>query len=245
MTPYLGLVAQTPISVGAPLTTGTVTGLANGTTYGFRVAAVSAAGSGAPSARAEVTVGAPVAPAVGSSLSGDGEATVQWSVPAANGAPVTGYVVTPYIEGGAAQPSRTYASPATSQVVTGLTNGVDYWFAVAAVNARGTGPASARGGAITVGLPAAPVIGVATVTGAGEVTVSWTAPAPDGRSPITAYAVTPYSGYAPGWARVFPATATTWTVTGLPLGVPLRFRVEALNDAGWGRPSSVSSRVNT
>jgi hypothetical protein len=68
---------------------------------------------------------------------GDGAATVSWIAPATDGgAPITGYVVTPYV-GLSPRPPVTFPSPVTTQTVTGLTNGVTYRFRVQAVNAVG------------------------------------------------------------------------------------------------------------
>src|SRR5205814_6770930 len=46
VTPYVGSTAQTPTSVGGSTLAATVTGLTNNTTYTFKVAATTAAGSG-------------------------------------------------------------------------------------------------------------------------------------------------------------------------------------------------------
>ena len=46
VTPYIGSTAQTPVSVGASTTSTTVTGLTNGTSYTFKVAATNAVGTG-------------------------------------------------------------------------------------------------------------------------------------------------------------------------------------------------------
>ncbi|CAM3883803.1 S-layer-like y domain-containing protein [Cohnella lubricantis] len=68
---------------------------------------------------------------------GDGQATVSFSPPASDGgSAITGYIVTASPGGAAATGT---ASPIT---VNGLTNGTDYTFTVAAVNAAGTGAAS-------------------------------------------------------------------------------------------------------
>ena len=73
---------------------------------------------------------ADAAPVMGTPVAGDGEATVSWSAPPGdNGALVASYVVIPYV-GEVAQPRRTFASNATTQVVTGLTNGTTYTFVV-------------------------------------------------------------------------------------------------------------------
>jgi hypothetical protein len=51
---------------------------------------------------------------------------------------VTGYVVTPYLNGTTAQAPLVFPSSATSETVTGLEPSAGYSFEVAAVNAEGT-----------------------------------------------------------------------------------------------------------
>jgi hypothetical protein len=53
VTPYLGAAAQTAFQVGASTTTTRVTGLANGTSYTFKVAATNAIGTGTASAASD------------------------------------------------------------------------------------------------------------------------------------------------------------------------------------------------
>jgi glucose/arabinose dehydrogenase len=90
--------------------------------------------------------------------------------------------------------------------------------------------------------PGAPTIGSA-VAGDGQATVSWTAPASDGGSPIIGYIVTPYVGYATQGPRYFVSTATTQTVRGLTNGTTYRFRVRAWNSVGVSGFSTVSNPV--
>ena len=72
-------------------------------------------------------------------LAGNGPATVSWTAPASNGgSPITGYVVTPLHRVFTPQPPTTFGSTATTQIVTGLTNGTQYRFRVQAINAVGT-----------------------------------------------------------------------------------------------------------
>ena len=139
-----GPTAQTARTFNSTATSQTVTGLTNGTTYTFKVAAKNGNGTGPQSvASGPVTVGAPVAPTNVSAVPGNGSAVVSWTAPASNnGSAVTGYVVTPYV-GTTAQTATTFNSTATSQTVTGLTNGTTYTFKVAAKNGNGTGPQSA------------------------------------------------------------------------------------------------------
>src|SRR5215831_14207940 len=62
---------------------------------------------------------------------GDGQAVVSWQPPLAYRPPITGYEVTPWV-GLTPQTMRVFNSSATSQTVTGLTNGVTYTFTVRA-----------------------------------------------------------------------------------------------------------------
>jgi hypothetical protein len=82
----------------------------------------------------------------------DQSATMSWATPAGDGgSPITGYVITPYI-GFDEQPSVTFNSTATTQTVTGLTNGTTYRFKVAAINAVGFGPMSTATNPVTPGV---------------------------------------------------------------------------------------------
>ena len=172
VTPYLNGVAQTSQSFGASTTTQTLTGLTAGASYTFTVAAVNAIGTGAasPQSTAVIPYTLPGAPTIGSVSAGDAAATVTWTAPASNGGSViTGYVVTPYIAG-VAQTAQTFSSTATTETVTGLTAGTSYTFKVAAINAAGTGPASASSAAVTVNTGPSLTF---TAPPAGEVSVAY------------------------------------------------------------------------
>ena len=154
ITPYIGADAQTPVQAGAGATSATVTGLANGISYTFRVSATNTAGTGPASAASPAVTpsppSAPDAPAGVAATAGTAKATVSWTAPSNGGSPITGYVVTPYAGNTALTPTTVTGSPpATTATVAGLTNGTAYTFTVAATNAIGTGPASARSGAVT------------------------------------------------------------------------------------------------
>ena len=143
ITPYIGSTAQTPTTVNAPATSGTVTGLNQGTSYTFTVTAANSSGSGpastASNAITPLPPGTPGAPSGVSALPASSQAQVSWTAPTNNGgAPVTGYTITPYI-GTTAQTSTTVTgSPVpTTANITGLTNSAAYTFKVAAVNSCG------------------------------------------------------------------------------------------------------------
>jgi hypothetical protein len=82
--------------------------------------------------------GVPAAPSGVRASAGEHSATVSWTAPAANGSPITGYLVT-------VDPSGrqiAVAPDVSSLLIDGLTPGTRYTFTVAATNAVGTGPAS-------------------------------------------------------------------------------------------------------
>ena len=245
VTPYVGVVAQTPQVFASTATTQTVTGLLNGTPYTFRVAAVNGLGAGLSSDPSNGVVPAtvPDAPTIGVASAAPGEATVSWTAPASDGgAPIDGYVVIPYVSG-VAQAPRLFGSALTTQVITGLANGVTYTFRVAAFNVVGTGPESADSNPVTPAtVPDAPIIGTAT-RGHQEATVVWSPPPFDGGAPITAYIVTPYIGGVAQTPVVVGAVPTSVTITGLTNGTTYQFKVAAVNAVGTGPRSAISNPV--
>ncbi|MGN8244395.1 fibronectin type III domain-containing protein [Cellulomonas soli] len=150
---------------GGPVTTenlpstassATVTGLTNGTTYTFTVAACTQLAVGDPcvvGTADTVTVtpaAAPGAPAVGTATPGDGQVTVTWQTPADDGgSAITGYRVDHKATGSPSWTAgATLAATSTTTTVTGLTNAQTYEFRVVAINDAGSGPASATTTAI-------------------------------------------------------------------------------------------------
>ena len=71
--------------------------------------------------------------------------TVSWTAPSSAGSPITGYIVTPTP---ACVTCTTFSG--TTATVSGLTVGGTYTFTVKAVNAPGTGPASAPSNTVVV-----------------------------------------------------------------------------------------------
>ena len=244
-----GGLSWTPFSDGkSTLTTATVTGLANGTSYVFRVAAVNDTGTGSWSVNSSAVIPCtvPAAPTNVIGEPGNSQAVLSWTAPLDNGgSPITDYVIQ-YSNTGSA-PWTTFphsASTATSATVTGLTNGTSYVFRVAAVNAAGTGSWSNPVTVIPRTVPAAPISLIGT-TGNGQVSLSWTAPANNGGSAITDYTIQYSTNGGATWtiSSHSASTATTATVTGLTNGTSYVFRVAAVNAAGTGAFSDPTPRA--
>jgi fibronectin type 3 domain-containing protein len=147
---------STPVATGITATNFNVTGLANGSTYYFIVAAVNASGVGSFSTEASATpsasYGIPIAPTGLTAAAADSEVTLSWSeVPGAS----TYNVYQGNASGGEGSTPIATAVTGTTFTATGLTDGTAYYFKVAAVNSYGTSPFSNEATAT----PAAPVQG--------------------------------------------------------------------------------------
>ena len=130
------------VSGGGSARSVAVSGLTNGTLYGFQVRAVNSVDPG-EAAQATATPGrAPSAP-TGLAASVESETiTVMWGMLADNGgSAITGYQVRYRMNGGAwTNPMAVEGgASATSHTIMGLTNGIGYTVEVWAVNAIGTG----------------------------------------------------------------------------------------------------------
>jgi YVTN family beta-propeller protein len=171
--------------------------------------------------------GTPGAPTSVSATPGNGQAVVSFSPPAFDGGtPVLQYQATC-----GAQSSSGAGSPLT---VAGLANGVTVACTVVAVNAMGAGTPSAPVN-VTPGatVPDAPT-GVTVLPGSGDVTVTFTAPASNGGSPVISYTVTCGTHSATG-------TSSPITVGGLANGVPVTCTVTATNTVGTSSASAPSA----
>ncbi len=111
-------------------------------------------------------------PATAVSLQG-GAAVVSWTPGLAyEYGPVTGWQVEQSVDGGVSWSTATLAATpdpaATAASVTGLTNGVEYWFRVAGINTVGTGPFAVSNTVVPVTVSGVPTA-VASVAGDSEV----------------------------------------------------------------------------
>ena len=90
-------------------------------------------------------------------------------------------------------------------------------------------------------VPGAPTIGTATATTPTAATVTFTAPASNGGTPITSYTATSSPGGITGTLN--QAGSGTITVTGLSTGTSYTFTVTATNGVGTGPASAASNSV--
>ncbi|MDR0417189.1 MAG: fibronectin type III domain-containing protein, partial [Propionibacteriaceae bacterium] len=240
----------TVVRTGTTLTAYTVTGLANGTAYDFKVAAVNAIGVGpdsslvreTPDASKGRTPGAPTGLTAGA---GDTVVGLRWTTPADDGgSAVTKYAVAWRPAGTAFWQTQVTAGAEPWAVVGGLANGASYEFKVAAFNAIGVGPWSASQSATpTAGAgkaPGAPADLTAT-PGNTEVGLKWTAPDGNG-SPVTSYVMAYKPSASSAWTLVdAPADLTMATVRDLVNGTSYDFKVAAVNAVAVGPWSAVKS----
>ena len=231
----------TEVSTGSTATSYTVTGLTNGTSYYFQVAALTGSGAtlttGAYSGSTAATapVGPPGQPTGVSATAGTGQATVSWTAPSSTGgATITGYTATSSPGGR----TCSWTTGTLQCVVTGLTNGTAYTFTVTATSAGGTGSASAASAAVTpFTVPSAPS-GLASVSTDLGATLTWNEPANNGAA-ITGYTLQ-YSADNSTWTTVTLGNVRTYSVSGLTACVDYYFRVAATNSAGTSSYSSTT-----
>ena len=205
-----------------------VTGLANGTSYTFTVTATNSAGTGAPSAASSGTT--PQSPQ-----------TITFNNPGAQN-----FGTTPTLIATASSSLTVTFSSSTTAVCT-ITSGGALTFVGAGnctINANQAGnstylPAPQVSQSFTVNaiVPGAPTIGTATA-GDQQATVSFTAPASSGGSPITSYTATSSPGGNVGTCSVSPCS-----VTGLVNGTAYTFTITATNGIGTGGASAASNAV--
>jgi len=190
---------------------------------------------------------------------GNTNATFIWAPPSSDGgSPITSYTVQMATDAAFTSGVVTFTGiTGTSTVVTGLTNGVDYYFRVAAVNAVAaaagtTGEysevnSSTEARSKVLAPPGAPynviVYTGPEIVGSGggdfrdELDIEWTAP-PDNGATITSYIVTliPEDGGTPVSIET-GTSATSRTVTNLITNMTYGVTVVARNSRGLGPPS--------
>ena len=239
--------------VSAPNATGsstTVTGLTNGTSYVFQVAAVKDGQQSAWVASNAVTPHPPSTPQAPTSVSAygtDSAAVISWTMP--TGQPVTTYLIQYSLNNSQWFPATPVSTGRTDQtfILGGLANGQAYSIRVAAANGSLASAYTQMPGTVTpVSVPGPPQLLTGTA-GNGSVTLTWKAPIIVGpTSPVTGYRVQYSSNNGSTWVSApdVSAPATNTIVNGLANGTGYTFRVKATSYAGDG-PWSATTGIIT
>jgi len=217
-----------------------VKGLSNGVTYSFAIAAHNSAGIGTLSSTVKASPHALIqtsgAPTALRASPGDGEVRLYWDEPADDGGAAIDYYIV-YQDGN----DVAHVNGATAKV-TGLTNGVQYSFAVAAHNSAGLGvksnPVSVTPSLLVVA-PGAPM-NLTAVPSLGQVQLTWNAPANDGGAAITGYNLS-WSLDPNGTFAFLLLSETSYVHEGLENSTTIYYRVSAINEVGEGEKCEVVS----
>ncbi len=214
------------------------TGLTNGHAYWYEVSAVNIEGEGATSPPAVCTpCGVPGAPTNLGATPGNGQVSLSWTAPSSDGGVAVDYYVI-YQDGAALAAHPT----GLSTIVTGLTNGQEYVFAVAAHNPAGAGSQSssiASTPRTVPGVPGQPTV----IPGNAQVSLSWTAPTDNGGSTITGYQVYRSLSEAGTYGLIASPIVLSYLDTGVTNDTTYWYVVKAVNAAGEGAGTSPISTV--
>jgi putative cell wall-binding protein len=242
----------TPATTSDPLTfastTATVTGLTNGQKYFFKLVITGGtyAGDSNIAIATPTNLSVPDAPTNVSATAGNTNALLTWTAPANDGgSPITDYLVNVYSNGSSVKTVDT-GSTTPSATVVDLANGTPYTFTVNAQNSVGYSTTSSATSVVIptapAGVPDAPT-NVAATAGNASASLTWTAPANDGGSPITDYLIDVYSNGSSVNTVDTTSTTPSATVVNLTNGIPYTFDVKAVNSVGVGTTSSATSIV--
>ena len=224
-----------------------MTGLTNGTAYGFQLRAVNAVGEGLASATVTATPRALlVAPAGLRATPANGEVTLGWN--ALGNRSVIRFETRWRSSGSWSRwiPAPRSGWQTTSHTVTGLANGVAYRLELRAVNRNGPGPASAVSAIPIANIPAV-TTGLVAQSGGSEAILSWRSARDPAiirwelrRREVVDVNANPFilSDWG-SWTAMAGASAGTrsWRVTGLNDGTIYIFQVRAVGAGGAGLPS--------
>ena len=209
-----------------------------GVNYRYYVTAINSVGESLPSNEINQTFYAiPDAPRTLQAIAGNRSVNLTWEPPEfTGGSPVTAYKIYYGTASGIYNTNIT-VNNTTNYLVTNLTNGIRYYFAVSALNAAGEGAKSAEANATPLALPWAPR-NLRAIPGDKNITLSWEPPEDNGGTAITSYRI--YRGTESG-AEVYLTTVgnvltyTDYTVT---YGLQYYYQVSAVNALGEGTRSA-------
>jgi uncharacterized repeat protein (TIGR02543 family) len=239
-------------TVISPATSCTVAGLTNGTAYNFSAVAENSSGVSTATLAGPITPSTvPGSPTSPSATVENGKATVSFTAPTDNGgSAITSHTVTAYAPDGVTVAGTcTATAPATSCLVTGLTNGTAYTYKVVANNVNGGSSASVASAAVTPAtVPGAPVSVSASAATATSASVTIGAATVTGGSAIIEYEIiaTPTGGGTPIRITVTAAEiSSAVTISGLEPGTTYAITTLATNAVGDGATTAAASTITT
>lgn len=227
-----------------------VTGLADNTTYYFRVAADNSVGLGPYTDPVSATTSPPTppqppgAPVLRTVTAGPAEATLLWEAPADSGTTtITDYKVEQAPDSGGSPGvfATVDTLNALTTTITGLTPNSTYWYRVSATNSAGYGPTSDEKSVTPTQPPSVPSVPL-DLQGSGgvkQVIVTWKPPAQLGGSPISNYTVDISTSSTGPFTSISAGTALKEVINDIG-GVPLSddtsyfVKVSATNTTGTG-----------
>ena len=216
-----------------------VSSLTNSKTYTCRVVATNDLGDSPPSlaSAAFVAATAPDAPTVTGITRTSNAASVAFTIPANNGAAITGYRATcTSSDGGTTKTNTATKSPIS---VTTLTNSKTYTCVATAANIIGVSVASAPSSSFTAAAtPSAPTV-TGVTRGPSNVAVAFTAGS-NGGDAITSFKVTCASSNL-GATKTATGAGSPITVLALTNAKTYTCNVAAINHVGTGTVSAASS----
>lgn len=246
--------ATTQRATGRATEQATVEGLANGTTYLFRIAATNDNGLSAWSdEKSARPFGAPLQPDTPTATALDGQVRLDWKAPGDNGSAITGYEVQ-FRESSTSSDwsnakSQTIDDGTTSALVPAdksLTNGTSYQFRVAAINLGGTGEWSDPATATPVAAEVPTMtLSSSTVVAGGRLTVTAT-----GLEPNEEVTIWVHSSPRRLWSGTADSDGTVDTTIRLPSDLePGTHRIEIRRANGgeslWARITIAPSLTHT
>ena len=229
-------------------TTRVVTGLTNGTSYAFRVAAINSSSTGSYSSTSSAipNIAPPGQPTSLVATPVNQGVTLSWVAPSSVGdSAIAGYRIEYSSNGGVSWSISTSNTRSTSRTysVTWLTNGTSYAFRVAAINSSSTGSYSATVNMVPKDPDTPPAPSTLTASpGDRQAVLQWS---PVSSRYLSGYRIEYSIDSGSSWWTITTntySTSTKRTITGMDNGRSYMFRVAGV-DSYYGRGEFVLASV--